>query len=574
MQAVTGGPARRPACSGGDRSAIDERDGSIRARRRRDHRDRRRDGARRWTTSRRAGAPSEPGEKVTVESCATATARPVEVDRAARRAPGRRQRRPTTQRRPRSYDVRVTRVKICGITRLEDAELAVELGAWAVGHDPVAGLAARRAIRRGGRRSAPRCTAAARSPACSSTRTSTRSRATADAIGFTHGPAPRRRGPGVLHRGRAPHRRKVIKAARVATGADIRALRAFRTDFHLLDAAAGALHGGTGETFDWDLLARAPLEGPLILSGGLRPENVAEAIAAARPYAVDVASGVEAAPGVKDPEQGRGASSRPRRPRTARPSRMSRRSSTASAPTAASYVPETLMPALAELEAAWVEARADPGFSAELDAAAARLRRPPDAAVPGRAAVRARRPRRLPQARGPAPHRRAQDQQRARPGAARQADGQAADHRRDRRRPARRRHRDRVRAARPRVRRLHGHRGHAPPAAQRRADGAARRDASSRSRPGARTLKEAVTRRSATGSTNVATTHYIIGSAVGPAPYPALVRDLQRVIGDEARAQVLERAGRLPDARDRLRRRRLQRDRHVRRRSSTTPTSS
>jgi tryptophan synthase beta chain len=46
--------------------------------------------------------------------------------------------------------------------------------------------------------------------------------------------------------------------------------------------------------------------------------------------------------------------------------------------------------------------------------------------------------------------------------------------------------------------------------------------------------------------TNVETTHYVIGSCVGPAPYPALVRDLQRVIGDEARAQVLERSGRLP----------------------------
>ena len=54
-------------------------------------------------------------------------------------------------------------------------------------------------------------------------------------------------------------------------------------------------------------------------------------------------------------------------------------------------------------------------------------------------------------------------------------------------------------------------------------------------------------RRSATGSTNVADTHYIIGSAVGPAPYPALVRDLQRVIGDEAREQMLERDGRLPE---------------------------
>ena len=64
---------------------------------------------------------------------------------------------------------------------------------------------------------------------------------------------------------------------------------------------------------------------------------------------------------------------------------------------------------------------------------------------------------------------------------------------------------------------------------------------------GARTLKEAVSAAIRDWVTNVDDTHYIIGSCVGPAPYPALVRDLQRVIGDEARAQVLERAGRLPE---------------------------
>jgi tryptophan synthase beta chain len=64
---------------------------------------------------------------------------------------------------------------------------------------------------------------------------------------------------------------------------------------------------------------------------------------------------------------------------------------------------------------------------------------------------------------------------------------------------------------------------------------------------GARTLKEAVSAAIRDWVANVETTHYVIGSAVGPAPYPMIVRDLQRVIGDEARAQVLERAGRLPD---------------------------
>src|SRR5947209_12612811 len=64
---------------------------------------------------------------------------------------------------------------------------------------------------------------------------------------------------------------------------------------------------------------------------------------------------------------------------------------------------------------------------------------------------------------------------------------------------------------------------------------------------GARTLKEAGSAAIRDWVTNVDTTHYIIGSCVGPAPYPALVRDLQRVIGDEARAQILAAAGRLPE---------------------------
>jgi tryptophan synthase beta chain len=63
---------------------------------------------------------------------------------------------------------------------------------------------------------------------------------------------------------------------------------------------------------------------------------------------------------------------------------------------------------------------------------------------------------------------------------------------------------------------------------------------------GARTLKEATSAAIRDWVTNVQSTHYVIGSVVGPAPYPALVRDLQRVIGDEAREQMLEREGRLP----------------------------
>jgi phosphoribosylanthranilate isomerase len=93
---------------------------------------------------------------------------------------------------------------------------------------------------------------------------------------------------------------KVIKALRVRSGADLRVAETYRTDFHLLDGHRPGTAGGTGESFDWELLAGRRSEVPLILAGGLTPENVADGVAAARPFAVDVATGVEAEPGVKD----------------------------------------------------------------------------------------------------------------------------------------------------------------------------------------------------------------------------------------------------------------------------------
>ena len=93
---------------------------------------------------------------------------------------------------------------------------------------------------------------------------------------------------------------KVIKAIHVASAADIHGAEAYRTNFHLFDRRGKGLWGGTGESFDWELLRGHRSDIPDILAGGLRPENVAEAIAIAQPYAVDVASGVEAEPGRKD----------------------------------------------------------------------------------------------------------------------------------------------------------------------------------------------------------------------------------------------------------------------------------
>jgi phosphoribosylanthranilate isomerase len=94
---------------------------------------------------------------------------------------------------------------------------------------------------------------------------------------------------------------RVIKAARVHSGADIQALAAFHTDFHLLDSFVPGVPGGTGETFSWDLVRAHTGSVPVILSGGLNAGNVADAIAAVRPFAVDVSSGVELSPGRKDP---------------------------------------------------------------------------------------------------------------------------------------------------------------------------------------------------------------------------------------------------------------------------------
>jgi len=77
----------------------------------------------------------------------------------------------------------------------------------------------------------------------------------------------------------------------------------FPVDAYLVDAQVEGLYGGTGKTVSWDLLRneyQTQEWPPLILAGGLRPENVGEAITAVRPWGVDVASGVESSPGVKD----------------------------------------------------------------------------------------------------------------------------------------------------------------------------------------------------------------------------------------------------------------------------------
>jgi phosphoribosylanthranilate isomerase len=93
----------------------------------------------------------------------------------------------------------------------------------------------------------------------------------------------------------------VVKAFRVGEGFTLAQLKRFQSaDAFLLDAFDPGLRGGTGKTFDWRVARAARKYGPIVLAGGLTPENIAEAIAKTEPFAVDVCSGVEKSPGKKD----------------------------------------------------------------------------------------------------------------------------------------------------------------------------------------------------------------------------------------------------------------------------------
>jgi len=194
----------------------------------------------------------------------------------------------------------MTRVKICGITRLEDAHQAVELGAWALGMifwpetpracaiedaEAIGAQLGRRVELTGVFVNATLDEVARLADVCHFSMLQ------------LHGDE----GPAYCREAARRTGCKVVKAARVRDAAQVQALRAFRTDFHLLDAHSTRAPGGTGESFDWELVRLHPGKPPVILSGGLTPDNVAQAIAVAEPFAVDTASGTEAEPGRKDP---------------------------------------------------------------------------------------------------------------------------------------------------------------------------------------------------------------------------------------------------------------------------------
>jgi phosphoribosylanthranilate isomerase len=205
-----------------------------------------------------------------------------------------------------AYDVVMAseppKIKFCGITSMGDAERAVASGAWAIGlifwpgsprrcrPEDAAAIAGalRRRVEIVGVFVNPTLEEVAR---------------TADTVGLTMLQLHGDEGPAFCAEAARRTGCRIMKAARVRSGADIQALAPFHTDYHLLDSYVADKPGGTGETFSWELARAHGGSVPMVLSGGLTPENVAEAIAAVHPFAVDVASGVELAPGRKDPDK-------------------------------------------------------------------------------------------------------------------------------------------------------------------------------------------------------------------------------------------------------------------------------
>ncbi len=195
------------------------------------------------------------------------------------------------------------RIKICGITREEDALAAVDAGADALGFVFVPGTP--RFIEPG------RAAAIVRGLPPFVSRVGLFVNAAPELIEATlaevgldtvqlHGDEAPEVGRSLLRRVR------VIQAFRVQGPETLHRLPEHRESTHawLLDAYVPGASGGTGARFDWTLAVQArDLGHPLILAGGLKPENIADAVHQVRPFAVDVSSGVESAPGRKDPEK-------------------------------------------------------------------------------------------------------------------------------------------------------------------------------------------------------------------------------------------------------------------------------
>ena len=189
------------------------------------------------------------------------------------------------------------RIKFCGFTRDEDVRAAVALGVDAIGLNLARGprrVTVERAAQLA-RLIPPFVAAVALFVDADEQAILAAMQATRCTVVQLHGHEP----PELAERLRA--RFPVLKAFAVSDAASLAAVRGYPADAYLLDTAVPGVAGGTGAAWDHRLLATAAIDRPVVLAGGLNPATVAAAIAATRPYAVDVASGIESAPGQKDP---------------------------------------------------------------------------------------------------------------------------------------------------------------------------------------------------------------------------------------------------------------------------------
>jgi tryptophan synthase beta chain len=520
---------------------------------------------------------------------------------------------------------RIPLVKICGVVDDAGLDAALAANADAIGLNFVAGTPRALTVAEG-------AALARRARAAGGTRTPTivaitagaddallaalAAEVNADAIQYAGGETPARIAASPRPAWAVVHLQEgapadAAEGAQLAAGAIARARALLEAGARriVLDTAGGPHPGGTGTRADASLAAAVAREVPVILAGGLSPASVAGALLALPAVGVDVASGVEAprVPGEwprKDPLAVALFAKRARAARFDRPN-------TPSGPTpvhpglieadgrghwgaerdfGGRFVPETLVGALEQLEAAYAALRHDPVFWAELRDLLAHFAGRPTAlyradrlaaavieeaarlqATPGLAAARLRSPvgRRAAAGRGaPAALRTApalptrlrlylKREDLAHTGAHKinNALGQALLTRRL----------GKTRVIAETGAGQHGVatatacallglpcvvfmgeediRRQAPNVLRMRALGAEVRSVTS----GTGTLKDAVNEAMRDWVTNVATTHYVLGSAMGPHPYPTIVRDLQRRIGDEAAAQLLAVEGRLPD---------------------------
>ena len=187
-------------------------------------------------------------------------------------------------------------VKVCGITRLQDAQVAADLGAWAIGfifhRKSPRYISPDDAFRIGERLRPDLLKVGVFVDYPLDTLNEVVSRAGLDGAQL-HGDES-------VEYAAAVDASLVVKVFRVGTGFDPDSVTSFSEHSILLDTYQKDLYGGTGEVVDWSVARSVGDRSSFILSGGLNPDNVAEGIRASRPAAVDVSSGVEVRPGIKD----------------------------------------------------------------------------------------------------------------------------------------------------------------------------------------------------------------------------------------------------------------------------------